>query len=510
MDTDLCGVQRVRALASVGLFLAAIVLPTLDTLVGIAPEARVIEKRALSALPSAPTNREQLRAFPTAFQAWFDDHFGLRANLIRAHNRLKAEVLGQAPSDNLVIGADRRLFYAGQGALDLYRAFDPFETDELAAWLAYFEQQRDWLADRGVRFLIVIAPDKSSIHPEELPRTVRRIGSTTRQDQLLAYVRERSDLEVLDLRPTLCAAKDGGSVYLESDTHWNDRGALVVERAIVERLAAWFPALEPCEDDDFSRERVRTRGGDLAALMALEDVFTENEERWTPKAPFPCRLVAEGLVPPAGRAPSGLQGDVPVLERTTPYALVQDAPHLPSLVIFRDSFGTRLLQFLPWHFAKSVCYWQYFFDPRVVEREEPDVVVYQFVERVLMRGSPIANAPEVAIDFEARRAFRVAPEPVVVYAESELTGGIDIALPKTVARRELVVRLEFEVDSATTLRLFASSAPDALPVLEREVEAGRRIVYATIRRAGQDARIRLLESGGGGLRARALEVRAYP
>ena len=50
---------------------------------------------------------------------------------------------------------------------------------------------RDWLARRGIAFIITIAPDKSTIYPEKLPTYPRPPGRTTRADQLVARLRDR-------------------------------------------------------------------------------------------------------------------------------------------------------------------------------------------------------------------------------------------------------------------------------------------------------------------------------
>ena len=50
----------------------------------------------------------------------------------------------------------------------------------------------------------------------------------------MEYLRKHSDVEIVDLRPALRAARHLGDVYYVHDTHWNDRGA----RLAIANLAA--------------------------------------------------------------------------------------------------------------------------------------------------------------------------------------------------------------------------------------------------------------------------------
>ena len=56
----------------------------------------------------------------------------------------------------------------------------------------------------------------------------------------------------------------------------------------------------------------------------------------------------------------------------------------PRAVMFRDSFATWLIPFLVDHFRRITFSWQYTFDRELVEKEHPDVVIQEMVERVLM------------------------------------------------------------------------------------------------------------------------------
>ncbi len=151
------------------------------------------------------------------YEKYFNDHFGFRNELVRL-NSLVMLALRVSPSSQVILGKDGWLFYDGQPGeriIDLYyRGTKPFTDDELKACRSVLQEHHDWLAQRGIRFLFVVAPDKESIYSEFLPN-IHRVTSKGRLDQLIEYMKKYSDVEVLDLRESLINAKKLGLLFLK-------------------------------------------------------------------------------------------------------------------------------------------------------------------------------------------------------------------------------------------------------------------------------------------------------
>src|SRR5262249_33120358 len=129
-------------------------------------------------------------------------------------------------------------------------------------------RRRDWARDRGAHFLFVVAPNKSSIYPEFLPDSGRLPNRPSRLDQVLDDLREHTDVEFVDLRPSLLGAKALGPVYYRFDTHWNDRGLVVAGAAILDQLRAHFRDMPRLDRDECRFEAEPGRIGDLARMLA--------------------------------------------------------------------------------------------------------------------------------------------------------------------------------------------------------------------------------------------------
>ncbi len=358
----------------VAVFMAAILLPGIGTLLGVDRTSLSGENRNLAAGPGLPTTWSAARAFPDAFSRYFEDRFAFRARLVRWQARLRFQALHSSPTPDVVTGRDGWLYYAADGAREDFGRNEPFPAKELETWRLTLQHTQDWLAARGITYLFVIAPDKHAVYPEFLPRSLHPVRDGSRIDDLVGYLARHSTVHVLDLRPALLVAKTRERLYHRTDTHWNDRGAYVAYGQILERLRQRVPGLEPLGREAFEPREERSPGMDLAGMLGLTDVLSEEELILHPRRP---RVAL--TVDPARPDPHGMEA-----------RLITEIPgsQRPRALIFRDSFGSALIPFLSEHFSRAIYLWQYDVDPQIVATERPDVVIQEWVGRRLQTLLP--------------------------------------------------------------------------------------------------------------------------
>jgi alginate O-acetyltransferase complex protein AlgJ len=352
------------------LFLVLLALPALTNALHIDTTVAGGENRELAPFPTVEATWSSIRSFGSRFESYFKDHFGFRTRLIRAHALLDAEVLHVSPSPTVLWGQNGWLYYADDGATEDIIADKRLTDAELETWRKTLVDDRDWLRARGIEYVFTLAPDKHAIYPEHLPPTIHRLGSRSMMDQLAGYLRAHTDLAVVDLKTPLLAAKAHERVYDLTDTHWNRRGAYVGYRAIMDAVAARVPGVEaPWPATDFRPVQNHAHGQDLAGMLGLSDVISEEELTLVPLRPRRARVIE-----PANPSPNGDEG----------YLVTEIAGStLPKAVVFRDSFTSRLIPFLSEHFSRTVYLWQNDMDPAVVLKEHPAVVIHEIVGRHL-------------------------------------------------------------------------------------------------------------------------------
>ena len=358
-------------------FIVVISLPLAANLTGTDGADPIAENRELAAFPTFDGTWRSLAAFPGDLGRWFDDHFGFRADLVRwdAEGRLFA--FDTSASSAVMRGKDGWLFYADDGATEDVAEASPLDAGAVDNWRTTIVRERDWLRSRGTSFVFTIPPDKHVIYPEELPDAVGQAGLVSRTDQVLAALAD-SGVSV-DIRPPLLEAKKHDRLYHLTDSHWNDRGALVAYQAIIDAVRRQRPSVPRAwPRSDFEAVSRETRGRDLAGMLGLTRVLRETDLTLVPRRPRQARVVE-----PPGADPKAEEG-----------LLITEIPGstLPKAVIIRDSFASALVPFLSEHFSRAVYVWQKDFDATTVKEEQPDVVIHEIVGRHLYTFIP---SPEV-------------------------------------------------------------------------------------------------------------------
>ena len=359
-------------------FLAALVLPVAETLLHFGPHIELPEKRRLQAYPQFEWNKKTLLSYPARFEAAFNDHFGLRAFLIRTQALAKFFWLRMSPSSKVVLGRDGWLYLAE--SMNEYRGVKRLPRARIQEWLQEFKAKKAFLESRNVKYLAVIAPNKETVYPEFLPASIHQIQSNTYADDFVNALPADSQPAVLDLREPLIAAKAAGRLYWKTDSHWNALGVAFASDAIINRLSTWFPELQSAPGSHPFQTQ-RGKSGDLSQLMGLADQM--HEERI---------ILSSGIKsvrPAAPRVNKKVKGILfnQAVEST-------DERNRIGIVVTGDSFSSAVSNLLPAHFRRTLKFRPYlsYKDPlfkAIVAGEKPDVYLEIFVDRHL------ANPPRV-------------------------------------------------------------------------------------------------------------------
>ena len=378
--------EILRRRADIGLiavFFALVWLPSADSFLHLDRAEAPQENRLPAVFPKFQPSLAGIGKFLAGTEAYFADHFGFRRQLVRWQQRWQWKIFHDAQGGNahsVLAGKGDWLFFTEPRTVNDIIGAMPFTSAELESWRTLLTGRRDWLRERGIRYLLVIPPDKQSVYPEHLPDWLAdRTGPPQRLDQLLDHMRKHSDVPILDLRATLLDAKKLGDIYLHTDTHWNARGAFAAYRSIVQEVAALGLPSTPLDAVAFDVS-IAAKGptGDLAQMMGQEGSLLEkNTPAFSPKPSLPpTRLRMEPDLVPKKWTPG-----------TEPRVMENPAAH-GKMVMFHDSFAQHLFQFLGQNFGRIVFVWQPYWDKPVIEREKPDIVIDEILQRVLIFLDP--------------------------------------------------------------------------------------------------------------------------
>ncbi len=328
------------------------------------------EQRAAVPFPKWSWRFRDLIVYPRQFEAWFRDHFGFRQTLIDLNSRISYFVFHTSPSAKVLLGRDGWLFYNGDkqagdsNPVDDSRGATRLPPRQLE-WIRWMIQdQLEWLAARGIRYHFIVIPSKEAIYAEYLPDYAAKVGPSPRE-QVLAHLRT-AGVPALDLMEALRAGKARDRLFMKTDSHWNDLGALIGYQQIIAAVASNFPAVRPLTEADFRVERRLEDGSDLARMINLNRELREEQIYLAPRAERQSRVRKAGLQ-----------------EMVDVYAETDDAS-LPVGVVYRDSFTERLVPFLSENFKRLVFKWaRQGADMSRLDAAQPDVVLQIMADRAL-------------------------------------------------------------------------------------------------------------------------------
>jgi len=195
-----------------------------------------IENRAQRELPGGSAGWKYF----SDLGGYLSDHLPLRQRAVRGDAWIDQHVFGEDPAFGG--GSTPRVITGDDGLLFLADAIDnacaphapPAET---AANLARFAKI---VADSGRDVLTMVAPDKSTVHPELLPADLpTKDCFTSYTDELWADMASSDIAGYVDLRAALTSEsqKSRELLYLRKDSHWDSAGSLVAVHAAIDHFA---------------------------------------------------------------------------------------------------------------------------------------------------------------------------------------------------------------------------------------------------------------------------------
>jgi hypothetical protein len=449
------------------LFCSAIFIPLVIGITEPDKATSSVEKRNLATLPKLPHSVAEIRQYPPLFDKYYSDHFGFRDLLTTYYKRLKY-ALGDSPSHDVTIGKDGWLFLGsikkGYSAYDDpigdYRNVNLYSEDELEKLTEHMIALKSWLHQRGIEYLLVIAPNKHSIYGEYLPDYISRVGPRSATDQLVAYLESHSSIDVVDLRLALMAAKNDRQLYFKRDTHWNSYGANIAQFQILAEVSRRFPnQITASLVENFAQETLS--GGDLANFIGLLNATDKNP-----------RPIFDDSCQPSTH-PQGATG-------TDIHTLICPNNKLDAL-IYRDSFFSELEPYIARKFRHSTYIWEKLGQDSLIaqiDQHQPDIVIEEWVERSLPyvpRNNAVFQDAYLKTLFASGKppVFRNEWEKLSFSPGLKATNGKDDPLKLQSTEKDpiitfaplainstktYIIRLQLTSSKASTLQLFYSEA----------------------------------------------------
>ncbi len=364
-------IYRVKNIINIVIFLSIIYIPFLTWLIEEDKITSSIERRNLAKFPSFSSD---ISNFTQEFNKYYSDHFGFRELLTKLYFKIENKINKIASFDDVTIGKSGWMFlggikpgYTGYGdPIGDAIHINLYTEKELEVFAKNISKLNRWLKNKGIEYFFIVAPNKHTIYFNKMPDYISKKNPYSAMDQLMAYLNEHTDVNVIDLRPALNRLKNKYQLYYKTDTHWNYMGANVAQFEIMKQIEKKFPGLlSPYLLSDYEFENLKFYEGDLARFAGLEIV----EDNPYPVFKNSCKQHNE-------------DSDQ---EAAIVYTTVCENQKI-RLIVFRDSFFKALQPYFSRKF-NSVTYIpgkiSYQNLVKYIDKYQPDIVIEEVIEREL-------------------------------------------------------------------------------------------------------------------------------
>lgn len=325
------------------------------------------ENRRLAVFPKLTEQEGINRRFGQEFDAWFNDRFFLRQQLVARYTKLIGSANHHVQNDHVLVGQEGWAFLKDDNGIENFKNRSAFSEEDMRLFADYLKQADEWCRHHNCHFYFLIPPDKEKIYAEFYPSWVKKSKPDTqsRTYQLIDYLRKNTEVSVIYPREEMLAEKESGDLlYLKNDTHWTERGAYVAYQALHREI---FEACRPEYLQIPSWKTYHRAKGDMNTLFP--DLPKDSVSAYlTPAIATSYTFQESGNKPYTDKYYTNPQGEYRAL-------------------FMRDSFSDVLIDF---YFGNSfqhiTSHWRYILLPedlQYIEEYQIDVVVVETVERLL-------------------------------------------------------------------------------------------------------------------------------
>lgn len=338
-------------------------LPTVNKNLNLIENESVHENRAMASKPKI--DLKHLDAYVKKYDNYYTDRFSLRNNFIKLLNQFEYSVFKVSATPAVIMGKDG-WFYDKNDYFN-YKGANLFTSTELTAFREELRKRTKWAAEKGIKYYLVVVPDKMTVYPEHLPSKIIQLSNLTRYDQIVALNNE-PEINIIDIKTAILKHKnDGRDLYQHTDEHWNELGAFYGYEKILNRLSADFPELKPMPLSNFTINVGELAGGTAKEIYAEKDY----PEKFIALSEKNKLFAHEGTLRgyPAPKEISLWDAEM--------VRVNENGKTLKCLVI-RDSFTLLMIKFLSEHFKETIFIhdaWRCRMREDIILKENPDIVL---------------------------------------------------------------------------------------------------------------------------------------
>lgn len=299
---------------------------------------------------------------------YFETHFAFRPELITLDGKMQASVFSTSNIPSVVTGKNGWLYYTS--SVGDFTGESTLSERQIKGVVHNLEIINEFTERNNAKFIFTVSPNKNTLYGENMPYYYTE-GKDEKNRDLL--IKELADSRVDFVNLFDLFNNESETLYFKTDSHWNNKGALLAYREISEHTGLPF---EDYSSAEVTRKKDFT--GDLNKMIFPAGKDTEFNYYYNAEEKY------------------SYVTDTSSVE--DPLIIAESKTGTGTLYMFRDSFGNALLPFFASSYASSTFTKAY---PTFIETDfakyNPDIFIMELVERninFLVTSPPLIRSPE--------------------------------------------------------------------------------------------------------------------
>ena len=314
---------------------------------------------------------KNIDTYSTGYENYYNDNLPFRGIIRNVWTNFNFYILNESTTSQVLIGkndgdiSSSWLFFQdeteGSNSVKDAQGILTLSGEELEQIKENINKNTTELENRNIKVLYAIIPNKANLYKEKLPNNITIYKEENRFDKLEKYLEEKEIKNFIYLKDALLNAKEINDVYYKQDTHWNNFGAFIGFKEILNQIEEGYNTFE--YNMEISEEKLMDK--DLAQMSGIKNVLKDKE------------ITIEF-------APNITYWET-VFETENKIVITQsdNAPIHKTLFVVGDSFRTAIIPYFSKVYSKVVYMHRCDYGSYMLDHYQPDIIVFQLLERYI-------------------------------------------------------------------------------------------------------------------------------
>lgn len=203
------------------------------------------ENRILAVKEKLIKNNKINKEFGKNFDAWFNDHFRWREEVITFYNKAYCVLNGKCKSAKAFEGKDRWYFDAG-----VFEHWQ-YSDEEIKQMAGSVRRLKEFCKEKGILCYMVVAPTKAEFAKEKyLKKSAETFSDSFKP--VAQYIKTNVNFNLVYPLDEMAEANKKDFVFFKTDHHWTDWGAYTAYKAFMKKLGEKYAGISPLPEERFN------------------------------------------------------------------------------------------------------------------------------------------------------------------------------------------------------------------------------------------------------------------